>query len=130
VVLGDRRRYSTQDGLLFGPSWRSTVNREPWWSFIWRSFTPSQEKGGSRRTTSPSLRYDAPHSKADLLGKPLLHSLQIDHHRFPAVGRLRILQNTHGSEVCFRAALGRSHAPIRSNEKVATSPGTGDGRFG
>ena len=43
-----------------GHSSPSTVRRTLWQNSSWRSSTPSWGRAGSMRTTSPSLRYDAP----------------------------------------------------------------------
>jgi hypothetical protein len=58
-------RYGQQRVLLLSLAVHSVGTlarcREHWGTSPWRSSTPSLERGGSRRTTSPSLRHDAPH---------------------------------------------------------------------
>src|SRR5215208_96390 len=54
----------------------STVRRDRLGTCSWRSYTPSLERAGSRRTTSPSLRWSAPRYEPELPRTPLRRSSQ------------------------------------------------------
>src|SRR5215204_4088116 len=54
----------------------SMVRRDRLGTCSWRSYTPSLERAGSRRTTSPSLRWSAPRYEPELPRTPLRRSSQ------------------------------------------------------